>query len=60
MAEVSWVYGKNWMRSCIFSLKLLVFFRVDGTMAVLVKDAVIPKNAPTSLLLDQHAGFIAK
>ena len=59
MAEVSWVYGKNWMR-CIFSLKLLAFFRVDGTMAVLVKDAVIPKNAPTSLLLDQHAGFIAK
>ena len=41
-------------------LEAFGIFRVDGTMAVLVKDAVIPKNAPTSLLLDQHAGFIAK
>ena len=30
------------------------------TMAVIVKDAVMPANAPTSLIMDQHASFIAK
>jgi len=29
-------------------------------MAVIVKDAVMPANAPTSLIMDQHASFIAK
>ena len=29
-------------------------------MAVIVKDADMPQSAPTSLLLEQHAGFIAK
>ena len=38
----------------------LLHFRVDATMAVIVKDADMPQSAPTSLLLDQHAGFITK
>jgi hypothetical protein len=29
-------------------------------MAVAVKDAAIPSDAPTSLLLDLHTTFIAK
>ena len=43
-----------------FLISMFSHFRVDATMAVVVKDADMPQSAPTSLLLEQHAGFIAK
>ena len=49
---------------CMIMMEMTDFTRGKGplqtTMAVIVKDAVMPANAPTSLIMDQHASFIAK
>ena len=47
------IHGLGWINLNLLSFQSL-------SMAVIVKDADMPQSAPTSLLLEQHAGFIAK
>ena len=60
LSPTIWMLCLGWISKEYFLVWTFLHFRVDATMAVIVKDADMPQSAPTSLLLDQHAGFIAK